>query len=207
MPTLHQVLLLVSALTLAILSPGPAIISATQTAFSRGRGVAVPYGMGLAFGASLWGLCALLGLTAIFAVVPALYLALKVFGGIYLLWMAWGLWRGALGPVPEAARNPFGTGFIGGIALNLSNPKPALFYSALIVAIFPVQAGAAGQAAIYAVLLSTEMFWYVAVTLAMSTAPVRRRYAAARSWIDRGAAIVLGALGLALLAEALRETV
>ncbi len=206
MPTLDQVLLLVSALTLAILSPGPAIISATQTAFARGRAIAVPYGMGLAFGASLWGLCALLGLTAVFTVVPALYLALKVFGGFYLIWMAWGLWRGATGPVPEAARNPFGTGFLGGIALNLSNPKPALFYSALIVAIFPVQASAAGQGAIYATLLATEMFWYVAVTLAMSTAPVRRRYAAARLWIDRGAALVLGALGLALLAEALRET-
>ena len=199
MPTLHQVLLLVSALTLAILSPGPAIISATQTAFSRGRGVAVPYGMGLAFGASLWGLCALLGLTAIFAVVPALYLALKVFGGIYLLWMAWGLWRGALGPVPEAARNPFGTGFLGGIALNLSNPKPALFYAALILSVFPEPMPVARQALVYALCLATELFWYALVAVLMSTAPMRARYFAAKFWIDRAAGIAMGLLGLLLI--------
>ena len=198
-------LILIASMTLAILSPGPAIIAATQTAFARGREVALPYGIGLAFGASLWGLFAILGLTVIFTIVPMLYLALKVFGGLYLLWMAFALWRGARQPMPEAAKARFGTGFWGGVALNLSNPKPALFYSALIVALFPGPQSVAMQGAIYATALGTEMFWYAAVTTLMSTAPVRARYAAAKFWIDRGAATLLGLLGLSLIIEALRH--
>src|SRR5690606_15549785 len=60
MPSAEQLFLLVSAMSLAILSPGPAILSAIQVSFARGRGVAVPYGIGLAVGASLWGLFAIL---------------------------------------------------------------------------------------------------------------------------------------------------
>ena len=207
LPGLHQLFLLVSTLTLAILSPGPAIISATQAAFAHGRERALRYGLGLAFGASLWGLFAILGLTVLFRILPALYVSLKVFGGLYLLWMAWGLWRCAAEPMPDAARARFGHGFWGGVLLNLSNPKPALFYSAVIVAIFPGHLGLATKAAIYLVALATELFWYAAVTSAMSTAPVRARYAAAKVWIDRGAAVLLGALGLSLLKEAFNDAV
>ena len=196
---------MVATLTLAILSPGPAIIAAMQTSFARGRAVALPYGLGLAVGASLWCLFALAGLNVLFDLVPALYAALKIFGGLYLLWMAWGLWRGAASPMPEAAKARFGTGFWGGIALNLSNPKPALFYSALIVSLFPGTLALADLVAIYGTALGTELFWYAVVTTAMSTALLRRRYSAAKFWIDRAAATLLAALGLALIAETVTE--
>lgn len=207
MPTAAQLLLLVSTLTLAILSPGPGIIAATQTAFARGRALALPYGIGLAAGASLWALFAILGLAVVFQLVPALYLALKLFGGLYLLWIARAMWRGASGPAPEAAGGRFGRGFWGGVMLNLSNPKPALFYSALFVAVFPGPLSPLGRGTIYAAALGTELFWYVAITALMSTAVMRMRYIAARAWIDRGAALLIGALGLALLFETISETV
>ena len=146
-------------MTLAILSPGPAIIAAIQTAFSRGREVALPFGMGLAFGASLWGLFALAGLAVIFKLHPELYRFVKIIGGVYLLWMSWGLWRAATLPLPEAAEKRFGRGFWGGVLLNLSNPKPALFYSALLLSLFPGPLSLAKQASIYATALSTELFW------------------------------------------------
>lgn len=207
MPTPEQLLLLISTLSLAILSPGPAIISATQTAFARGRAVAVPYGIGLAAGASLWALLAILGIAVVFRAVPALYMALKLFGGVYLLWLALAMWRGAASPLPEPADGRLGHGFWGGVALNLSNPKPALFYSALFVAVFPGPLSHAGRGTIYAAALGTELLWYVAVALLMSTAAMRIRYTAAKVWIDRGAALFLGALGFSLLFEAITETV
>jgi len=206
MPTAAQLLLLVSTLSLAILSPGPAIIAATQTAFARGRAVAIPYGIGLAAGASLWALFAILRLAVLFRAVPALYLALRLGGGLYLLWLAQAMWRGARAPLPEAADGRFGRGFWGGVLLNLSNPKPALFYSALFVAVFPGPLSHLGRGTVYAAALGTELLWYVGVTALMSTAAMRLRYLAARAWIDRGAALLLGALGLSLLAEAITET-
>ncbi|WBU59019.1 LysE family translocator [Paracoccus albus] len=182
-----------------MLSPGPAIVAAIQTSFSRGREVALPFGLGLALGASLWCLFALGGLSLLFRTYPALYHAVKILGGVYILWFAWGMWRGAAAPLPEAAEKKFGRGFIGGVLLNLSNPKPALFYAALILRLFPGPLSLIDNASIYVVALSTELFWYATVTIAMSTAPMRRRYFGAKFWIDRTAALALFALGLLLI--------
>lgn len=186
-------------MSLAILSPGPAIISAIQMAFARGRDKALPYGLGLAFGASLWGLFSLAGLAVVFKIYPALFHGLKVVGGLYLLWMAWGLWRSARDPLPAPAERRFGSGFVGGVALNLSNPKPALFYASLLMTLFPGTLSLAKQASIYLTALSTEVFWYVVVTVAMSTAIMRKRYFAAKFWIDRVTAVALAGLGLMLM--------
>ncbi|RDW14118.1 LysE family translocator [Paracoccus thiocyanatus] len=196
----EQVIALVSALSLAILTPGPAIIATVQTAFLHGRRRALPYALGLATGASLWCLFALAGLAVLFRLHPALFVALKIFGGFYLLWFAWTLWRASARPLPPAAGGAT-KGFWGGIALNLSNPKPALFYAALILSVFPEPMGVGRQALIYGLCLATELFWYALVAVLMSTAILRARYFAAKTWIDRAASIAMGLLGVLLIAN------
>jgi len=192
-------LALVAVLTPAILSPGPSIIAATQMALAQGRDKALPYGLGLAFGASLWCLFALFGLAVVFKLYPPLFQAAKIAGGFYLLYMAYGLWRAARAPLPAAAKRRFGNGFAGGVILSLSNPKPALFYSAVILTLFPDPHGATMLAAIYATALATELFWYATVTVSMSTSAMRKRYLAAKFWIDSAAAIALAALAALLI--------
>lgn len=196
--TAQQFLLLSSALTLAILSPGPAIIAAVQAAFNHGRQRALPYALGLATGASLWCIFALAGLAVLFKIYPALYGAMKIFGGFYLLWFAWGLWQSSTEPLAEAAGGA-SRGFWGGITLNLSNPKPALFYAALILSIFPDPLSLPQKLAVYAAALSTELFWYATVATIMSTAVMRARYFSAKFWIDRAASVAMAILGLLLI--------
>lgn len=196
----EQVIALFSALSLAILTPGPAIIATVQTAFAHGRARALPYALGLATGASLWCIFALAGLAVLFKLHPPLFMAMKIFGGFYLLWFAWVLWRASTQPLPDAASGA-SKGFWGGIALNLSNPKPALFYAALILSVFPEPMGAQRQALIYAICLATELFWYALVAVLMSTAGMRRRYFGAKFWIDRAAAFAMAALGLMLIVK------
>lgn len=192
-------LALIAVLTPAILSPGPSIIACTQMALAQGREVALPYALGLAFGASLWCLFALLGLSAVFQIYPPLFSAAKAFGAAYLAYMALGLWRAASQPLAQAADSRFGRGFGGGVILSLSNPKPALFYSAVILSLFPDPHGPAMYAAIYATALVTELFWYSTVSLGMSTRSMRARYFAAKIWIDRIAALALAALAVLLI--------
>ncbi|MDO5641954.1 MAG: LysE family translocator [Paracoccus sp. (in: a-proteobacteria)] len=196
---LDTYLAFIGLITVALLSPGPAIVAAIQTSFSRGREVALPFGLGLAFGASLWCLFSLAGLALAFRAYPPLYHVVRILGGIYILWFAYGLWRAAEAPLPEAAEKRFGRGFLGGVLLNLSNPKPALFYAALILKLFPGTLSLAQNAAIYATALATELFWYGAVTLTMSAGPMRLRYFGAKFWIDRIAAIALFVLGALLI--------
>lgn len=196
--TPEQAFTLIGTLTLAILSPGPAIIAAMQAAMAHGRARALPYGLGLATGAALWCLFALAGLAVLFRAYPPIYGAMRLLGGLYLIWFAWNLWRGARDPLPEA-EGGVPRGFWGGIALNLSNPKPALFYGAVILSIFPGVLTLSQKAGIYAVALGTELFWYVVVVFLASTAVMRARYFAAKLWIDRAAALALLGLGVLLI--------
>ena len=197
--TVEQVIALVSALSLAILTPGPWIIATIQTALAHGRERALPYALGLACGASLWCVFALLGLAVVFRLHPGWFAALKVFGGFYLLWFAWRLWAASSRPLPPAASGS--RGFFGGIALNLSNPKPALFYAALILSVFPAAMSGRQQATLYANCLTTELFWYALVAVLMSTAAMRARYFAAKFWIDRAASLAMAVLGILVIVK------
>ncbi|MDB6179428.1 LysE family translocator [Paracoccus sp. Z330] len=197
--TLEQLSLFAATLAMAILSPGPAIIAVSQSAFAMGRRRALPYGWGLATGASLWCLTALLGLTVIFRILPWTFMAMKVLGGLYLIWIAIRMWRGARDPLPDPAEAQMGMTFWGGIALNLSNPKPALFYSAVLLSIFPTTLSFADKGLIYTTALSLEMGFYTAMACLMALPLLRRRYYAAKFWIDVIAACAIGMLGLSLI--------
>lgn len=169
----------------------------TQAAFALGRRGALPYAAGLALGASLWCLFALLGLGVLFRLLPWSFAALRLAGGCYLVWIAWRMWAAAADPLPQPAQAHRGLG--GGMALNLSNPKPALFYSAVMLSIFPAALGPADKAAIYGAALAVELGFYIALASLMGLPWLRGRYYASRSWIDRGAALLIGLLGLSLL--------
>lgn len=197
--SVDQMALFVATLTVAILSPGPGVIAVSQSAFAMGRSRALPYAWGLALGASLWCLFSLLGLTVLFRVVPWTYVLLKVLGGAYLIWVAVGMWRGAHKPLPDPAELPRGMNFLGGLALNLSNPKPALFYSAVLLSIFPPLLSPLDKTAIYGTALTIEMAFYTGLACLMALPLLRRRYYAAKLWIDRVAAGLIGALGLSLI--------
>lgn len=197
--TLGQLLLFITTLGVAIVTPGPAILAASRSAAARGWRATLPYALGLASGATVWAFAAAFGLTVVFRVVPELYLALRIAGGLYLLWFAWHLWRSAGAPLPDISAMPRGPGFLQGFVLNASNPKPALFYSAVILSIFPMLHGLAGPLLIYAVALSVEITFFMIVTALMATPPVRRRYLAASGWIDRIASGLIAALGLSLI--------
>ena len=197
--TADQLALFVAALAVAILSPGPGVIAVSQGAFALGRRRAMPYALGLALGASLWCLLALLGLAVVFRALPWTYVALRVLGGAYLVWVAWAMWRHAADPLPDPADGPRGMGFWGGMALNLSNPKPALFYSAVLLSIFPVLLTAADKLTIYAAAAMVEVAFYLALASLMALPWLRRRYYAAKSGIDRAAGLAIGLLGLSLI--------
>ncbi|MEE2862233.1 MAG: LysE family transporter [Pseudomonadota bacterium] len=196
--TPEQLGVFVATLAVAILSPGPGVIAVSQGAFALGRRRALTYGWGLAIGASFWCLFALLGLTALFRIAPWTLVLMKIVGGLYLTWIGAKLWRHATDPLPDPA-DSHGMTMLSGLTLNLSNPKPALFYSAVLLSIFPAALGMADKGAIYAVALSVELFFYTALASLMALPFLRRRYYEAKFWIDRAAGLAIAALGLSLV--------
>lgn len=199
--TLAQLLAFNVALLVALSGPGPAFLLAVHNAIVGGRRVGILTGLGLATSAAIWTGCALLGLAAIFEVVPWLYLVMKIVGACYLLYLAFGIWRHARRPVEEGQSRLTQRPFRQGMLVNFANPKSVLFAGAVIVVIFPAGLSAMDSALIVFNHWLVEVIVYTIMANLLSTPAARRAYLRAKAWLDRTAATVLGALGLRLLIE------
>lgn len=188
------------ALLAAFASPGPALLYAVRSTLGGGRAVGIATGCGLATMAAAWTMLALLGLDGVLRLFPSAYLAMKLAGAAYLLWLAWQTWRHAGDPV-SLAPNPRARAFLGGLLVNLANPKSVFFAAAVLVVIFPPGLTALEKALIVGNHLLVEVVAYSAFALTLSRTAIAERYLRAKRMLDRVAASVLGALGLRLLLE------
>ena len=184
----------------AMASPGPALLLALRTALVSGPWAGIATGLGLGTMAAAWTAAALLGLDALFALVPWAYVVMKVAGAIYLLWLARTMWRAARRPLEASGTVP-ARAFRTGLLVNLANPKSVLFAASVLLVIFPQGLTGWEKAAIVANHLAVEWTIYAAVALGLATGPARDGYLALKPALDRVAAAILGALGLRLLID------
>jgi threonine/homoserine/homoserine lactone efflux protein len=201
---------ILAALALGAASPGPSFVYVARTAvaLSRPDGVAAALGMGI--GGITFAALALLGLQAVLAQVAWLYAGLKLAGGLYLLLLAFRLWRGA----GDAAVLPHGIGqrspglrrsFLLALATQLSNPKTAVAYASIFAALLPPAPLLWMIMALPPLILLIETSWYTVVALVFSAERPRAAYLRSKRWIDCLAASVIGLLGLRLLVAAGRS--
>jgi threonine/homoserine/homoserine lactone efflux protein len=201
------------AMAVGAMSPGPSFVMVARTAVaSRADGLAAALGMGA--GGLVFAIAALAGLQAAFLAVPALYLAIKGFGGAYLVYLGIRIWRGARQPLAMAPESgtPAASGgrgkrtFLLGLATQVSNPKTAVVYASIFAAFLPREVPLVLALAVPAVIFCIETGWYAIVALALSSAAPRSAYLRYKTWIDRAAGGVMGLLGLRLVWSAVRGT-
>lgn len=199
---------ILAALALGAISPGPSFLFVTRTsvALSRRDGVAAAAGMGL--GAAIVCGLALVGLRALIAEAGWLYIGFKLAGGVYLIYLAWRLWRGAKAPgaatEPADAPRPAAglvRSFLLALATQLSNPKTIVVIGGIFAALMPTHVPLWMYLAIPPIQLVVETSWYTFVAIVMSSSTPRAVYLRARTGIDRIAGCVLGVLGLRLILE------
>lgn len=198
--TAAQLLAFNLTLFAAMAAPGPALLFALRQSVAGGFRTGLATGLGLGLMAALWTGAALLGLNAAFALVPWAYVTLKTAGALYLLWIGLQLWRNARQPVSDRA-HPGARAFLGGLLVNLANPKSVLFAGAVLVVIFPPDLTPAAKALIVLNHFCVEIVVYALFAALLSSPPARAGYLRAKPGLDRAAAAILGALGLRLLAE------
>ncbi|MBN2905870.1 MAG: LysE family transporter [Rhodobacteraceae bacterium] len=179
-------------------SPGPALLYALRNSLAGGFGAGMATGAGLGLIASLWTGLALVGLDGLFRLFPWAYVTLKVLGALYLLYIAVQTWRHATAPLastPMARRHAF----VGGVMVNLANPKAVLFAAAVLLVIFPPTITVLDRGLIVANQFLVELAVYTAFAALLTGSGARDGYLRAKPVLDRIAAGVLGALGLRLL--------
>ncbi|MFG3252410.1 LysE family translocator [Streptomyces sp. NPDC048172] len=128
---------LAAALALC-LTPGPDMMFIVAMGGKGGQATGVMAALGVAFGALVHGVAAILGLSALFTALPVLYHALRWAGAAYLLFLAWKAFRERGNPVGESGTAGAGGGpgrrraFWQGTVTNLLNPKVILFNVAFL---------------------------------------------------------------------------
>ncbi|MFJ9516950.1 LysE family translocator [Kitasatospora sp. NPDC101801] len=117
------------------LIPGPNMIYLASRSITQGRRAGLISLAGVAVGFLVYLGVATAGLATIFAVVPAVYTALKFGGAGYLLYLAWQAVRpggtSAFAPRELAVDRPRRL-FTMGLVTNLLNPKIAILYVSLL---------------------------------------------------------------------------
>ena len=84
-----------AAFLLGIASPGPNILAVIGTSMSVGRSSGMALAMGVAIGSFTWALLTIAGLSALLATYASALIVIKIFGGLYLLWLAYKAFKSA----------------------------------------------------------------------------------------------------------------
>jgi len=120
-----------AAVVVIALTPGPDMTFFLGRALTQGRAAGLAAVAGAMSGLLVHTILAALGISALIVAAPTAFLALKVAGAAYLLWLALQAIRhGSALALPRgegSARSLAGT-WASGLAINLLNPKVALFF-------------------------------------------------------------------------------
>ena len=203
MPAIDGYLSIMLAFLFVTTSPGPANIAVATIAMSSGRKPALLFALGLAFGLAFWGIIAATGLSAVLERSATLLTMIKIFGGIYLLWLAIQSGRSAFLPMaPIAKKVSSRRWFLRGLMLNLSNPKSVAAWLAAL------SMGLGGDNENFQLLIATSLCIllgfgnFIGYALAFSMASFANRYKRMRRWIDGTVALLFVAAGLGLIRSA-----
>jgi threonine/homoserine/homoserine lactone efflux protein len=201
------ILAIAAAIALGAASPGPSFVMVVRLAVAKSRpdGLAAALGMGIG-GVIFCGL-ALFGMRAVFAQAEWLYVAFKLAGGCYLLYLAWRIWRSADHPLAQegaaAVEGARFRSFLLGLGTQLSNPKTLIFYGS-VFALLPADLPVWGDFALPPIVMAIETGWYALVALAFSLPRPRGLYLEWKARIDRIAGTVMAALGVKLIFSSAR---
>lgn len=198
---------IVSALGVGTVSPGPSFVMVARIAVSSSRAHALNAALGMGIGGVIFAAAALLGLQAILLAVPALYLGLKLVGGLYLCYLGYRIFGAAKEPLRVSCATDRSSGtparsLWAGLFTQLSNPKAAVIYASVFAAFMPASFTWPFAVALVAAVFCIEAGWYALVALVLSSARPQRAYLSCKTWVDRVAGVVMVGLGLKLVVGA-----
>jgi len=144
--SLETLLAFTLAMLLLAASPGPGFLMVVARALTGGFAAGLAAIAGLVLGDILFLVLAIGGLSALAAVMGEFFLAVKILGAAYLIWLGVKTWRSRPSlpqmDAPETPKTPLphyrsaALGFF----ITLGNPKVILFYGALLPTFIDVAA-------------------------------------------------------------------
>ncbi len=186
--------------------PGPAMLYAAARTLAGGRAAGLRATAGIHLGGWVHVIAAAAGLSVLFHAVPPLYVAIKLLGAGYLVWLGISLLRGAgregAAALPQAAP---AAAFRQSVLVEVLNPKTALFFLAFLPQ-FVDPAGALPVWLQFLILGAVVNLMFtaadlVAVFFAAALAARLSASSRVRAWVQRAGGALLVGLGLRLAAD------
>jgi threonine efflux protein len=181
---------LFTAWFLVLTIPGPNFVAVTQYSLSDSRRTGFYITLGVSVGAATWATASLVGISALFAYAGWLYDAIRVVGGLYLIYLGGRVIVSSLGvqkqtstPAPKIGKGK--SAFRLGLFTSFSNPKTAAFFSSLFVMSFPPQAPIWFYLLVIGMVFSASVIWYGLVAYFFSIERVQVVYQRFRQVTDK----------------------
>jgi len=186
-------------------SPGPDNLMVLGLGMSKGRKQGMVFGLGCALGCLSHTFLAVIGVSAIIAASPTAFTALRIGGGLYLVWLGIGALRSTGGQSAASAQAPaqsLKNLFMKGLLANAINPKVVLFFLSLLPQfVIAANGNVPGQMLALGVTFTLQaaiLFGLLGYFAGAIGAWLERKPGAGK-WLDRLAGTVFVALGVKLI--------
>lgn len=174
------------ASVLIVLAPGPDIVLSIARGLSQGRLAATLSGLGAGTGILIHSVAAAYGLALIIQTSAIAFIAIKLIGAAYLIWLgARALIYRNLVSLEPAARRPLPAIYLAGVMSNVLNPKIGLFVLAFIPQFVSAERGAVEMQ------MLTYGVW-LAVIAAVGLSLIGSFASALSQWLARRPLVVAG---------------
>ncbi len=193
-----------AVLTAGTLSPGPSFVFVARSAVSLSRGHGFATALGMGSGGCIYSIMAMLGLHVVFTALPMVFSLLKIVGGLYLVYLAFGIIRSARQPFArdmknETARRSLWQAYTFGLFTQLSNPKTVIVFAGVFSALLPQHIPFYFFLIIPTLAFCIDVAWYSFVTLVLSSELPRNTFLRFKFVFDGTAGCVMGLLGFKLI--------
>jgi threonine/homoserine/homoserine lactone efflux protein len=190
--SMESLLAFTLAMFLLAASPGPGFLMVVARALSGGFAAGLAAIAGLVAGDILFLVLAVLGLSALAAVMGEFFLAVKIFGAAYLIWLGVKMWRSKPrlprmeAPNAPTTPLPHHRSVALGFFVTLGNPKAILFYGALLPTFIDMAALTASDVVALAIVVTLVLFLVLGVYAFLAARAGRAiKSTRALTWLNR----------------------
>ncbi|MGV8936074.1 MAG: LysE family translocator [Allorhizobium sp.] len=145
MPSVELFLTFLATTAILAFIPGPAMLYAAAQTLARGRWSGLMAAFGIHLGGYVHVVAAAAGLSVLFHAVPVLYTGVKLAGAVYLIFLGIKLFvakPASDAPMPGFSAKSGRRAFFDSVAIEVLNPKTAIFFMAFLPQFIDSSAGA-----------------------------------------------------------------
>ena len=205
--TASQIALVYGTYLIATASPGPSNMAIMARAMRSGRRPALVLAAGVVTGSLFWAILAATGVSAVLTAYAQALVALKIAGGLYLLWLASRAAKSAMkrghdaGGVALADEQPrYRSLYRQGVLMHIGNPKAILSWVAIMSLGLREQSPAQGPLMVVGGCVFLGILVFGGYAILFSTPAMVALYARLRRGIEGVLSLVFAVAGLRLLA-------